>query len=101
MGGVWGAEWNMVGALATVSRKNEIFYNNGNHLHVRNGLVWQFKSLTVFAAMACALECAVLVQLYVHQHQIGAQAKAASSEGGLAMEPLLASAKVVQMAAQK
>ena len=34
--GVWSAEWDLMGALSTVNHRNEIFYNNGNHLHLSN-----------------------------------------------------------------
>lgn len=100
--GVWSAEWSFVGSLTEVSRKESIFYNNGNHLHLRNGLVAQFQALTVFAVICAALQTVCLYQLYANQHAVGAQVKAAgTADGGLAMEPLLASAKVVQQAAAK
>ena len=53
--------------------------------------------------MICAgLQIVCLYQLYANQHAVGAQVKAVgTADGGLAMEPLLASAKVVQQAAAK
>merc|ERR1711918_309870 len=37
--GVWSSEWDLMGALSTVSHRNEIFYNNGNHMHLSNVLL--------------------------------------------------------------
>ena len=83
-----------------VARARSLADNNGNHLHLRNGLVAQFQALTVFAVICAALQTVCLYQLYANQHAVGAQVKAAgTADGGLAMEPLLASAKVVQQAA--
>ena len=85
-----------------VARARSLADNNGNHLHLRNGLVAQFQALTVFAVICAALQTVCLYQLYANQHAVGAQVKAAgTADGGLAMEPLLASAKVVQQAAAK
>ena len=70
--GVWSAEWSLMGALSETSHRNEIFYNNGSHLHLRNGLINQFQALTVFAALAAVLQFAIVGQIAIGQGALAA-----------------------------
>merc|ERR1711988_1337362 len=68
--GVWSAEWDLMGSLSTVSHKDAIFYNNGNHLHLRNGLLPQFKALTCLAVLCALLQAAIIGQIAIGQGAI-------------------------------
>ena len=65
--GVWSAEWDLMGALSTVNHRNEIFYNNGNHLHLSNGLLPQFKANAVLAFLAVMIQAAIIGQIAIGQ----------------------------------
>ena len=65
--GVWSAEWDLMGALSTVSHRNEIFYNNGNHMHLSNGLLPQFKANAVLAFLAVMIQAAIIGQIAIGQ----------------------------------
>ena len=57
----------VIQALGETSHKNEVFWNNGVHLHLRNGLLPQFQALTVFAGLACVLQFAIVGQIAIGQ----------------------------------
>ena len=65
--GVWSAEWDLMGALSTVNHRNEIFYNNGNHLHLSNGLLPQFKANAVLAFLSVLIQAAIIGQIAIGQ----------------------------------
>ena len=65
--GVWSAEWDLMGALSTVSHRNEIFYNNGNHMHLSNGLLPQFKANACLAFLAVLIQTAIIGQIAIGQ----------------------------------
>ena len=41
--------------------------NNGAHLHLRHGLLPEFKALTCLAALCCMLQAAIIVQIFLGQ----------------------------------
>ena len=63
--------------------------NNGVHLHLRNGLLAQFKANTCLAALCCILQTAIVGQMFIGQ---GALAEVFKLRTGVdqAEAPLLA-----------
>ena len=61
--GIWAAEWDTMGELSLVSHKDGIFHKSGTHLHLRTGLLAEFKWFTVLAAFCTCAQASIAALL--------------------------------------